>query len=99
MPQQPKRRMSTQRRASKNRSGDAFYSSRAWIALRNIKRSISPWCESCEKQGALAPTEDIDHIKPRATHPELELVLKNLQGLCKECHSKKTAREVGLGCS
>jgi 5-methylcytosine-specific restriction endonuclease McrA len=32
----------------------------------------------------------VDHIKPRASHPELMYDLDNLQTLCERCHAKKT---------
>ena len=33
----------------------------------------------------------VDHIKPRSTHPELELVESNLQVLCEDCNMGKMA--------
>lgn len=38
---------------------------------------------------------DVDHIVPHRGDPELLYDEANLQSLCHECHSKKTAREDG----
>lgn len=35
----------------------------------------------------------VDHIKPKAIHPELALALDNMQTLCPNCHARKTIRE------
>lgn len=35
----------------------------------------------------------VDHIKPKAIHPELALALENMQTLCPNCHARKTLRE------
>lgn len=84
-------------RESKNRPGDPFYSSRDWITIRDMRRQLSPCCELCLKEGRTKPTFAIDHIKPRATHPELELDIDNTQGLCESCHNRKTAKEMAQG--
>lgn len=70
-----------------------FLNSRAWIKLRDFKLRETPWCELCAKEKSQpVPAVDVDHIKPRHSHPELKLVFSNLQSLCKTCHGKKTAR-------
>mgnify|MGYP003651026733 CR=1 FL=1 len=65
------------------------YGSR-WRRLRRMILNRHPLCVHCD--GSVAATE-VDHIVPRAAGgndaPE------NLQGLCKSCHSRKTATEDG----
>jgi 5-methylcytosine-specific restriction protein A len=78
---------------SKNRSGDPFYHSKAWHSLRDWKRTVSPMCEVCERNGYTVAMAHVDHVLPRATHPQLELDSENLMSLCYSCHSKKTACE------
>ena len=75
-----------------NGSAGSFYSSSAWLKLRNYKRSINPICESCEKLGLIIPFHTIDHIKPISENGEA-LSLDNLQTLCKQCHAIKTGKE------
>jgi 5-methylcytosine-specific restriction endonuclease McrA len=43
-------------------------------------------CGATPKTGAII---HVDHIKPRKTHPELALMLSNLQVLCHECNHGK----------
>ena len=76
---------------SKGAVGD-FYSSSAWIKLRNLKRRLNPLCENCEKLGLLTPFHTIDHIKP-ISEGGAPLDMDNLQTLCKQCHAIKTGKE------
>jgi 5-methylcytosine-specific restriction enzyme A len=78
---------------SKNRPGDPFYSSAAWIRVRNQKRLDDPLCEECLKDGVCKPMSEVDHVLPRWEHPELALEPSNLQSLCKSHHSRKTLHE------
>jgi 5-methylcytosine-specific restriction protein A len=78
---------------SKNRPGDPFYSSAAWIAVRNARRRLNPLCQECEGQGRIEPMAEVDHVLPRCDHPGLELDIDNTRSLCKSHHSRKTARE------
>ena len=75
-----------------NGSVGSFYSSSAWLKLRNYKRSINPICESCAKLDLIIPFNTIDHIKPISEGGEA-LSLDNLQTLCKQCHAIKTGKE------
>lgn len=70
----------------------SFYSSKAWIKLRNYKRLLNPLCEHCLKLGLLIPYYVIDHIKPISEGGEA-LDPDNLQTLCKQCHAIKTGKE------
>jgi len=70
----------------------SFYSSAAWLKLRNYKRSVNPICEHCIKFNLITPFHTIDHIKPISEGGEA-LDLSNLQSLCKQCHAIKTGKE------
>ena len=47
----------------------------------------------CRAPGCIHPSTDVDHIVPKALGGSDDD--DNLQGLCKTCHSRKTAREDG----
>lgn len=72
-------------------ASDEFLSSFAWRRLRmQVIKERGTRCECC---GAV-PTDgvtviNVDHIKPRKTHPELSLVKSNLQVLCSLCNHGK----------
>ena len=50
-----------------------------------------PLCRECAKQGRTVPATEVDHIDGNVWNMSRE----NLQPLCLECHSRKTARENG----
>jgi 5-methylcytosine-specific restriction endonuclease McrA len=64
-----------------------FYTSAAWRVLRFQVLEEEPICPC----GAL--TTDVDHVLPRRTHPQLELVRSNLQAWCHACHARRTQNE------
>ena len=53
--------------------------------LRKIVLAEQPICQICKRE----PATEMDHIdgNPR------NVAMENLQGLCKSCHSTKTAKE------
>jgi hypothetical protein len=74
----------------------AFYRSYGWRRLRtdmlesNRERYGTLTCECC-----LTTATDqwhVDHVRPRAHHPELALEPANLQVLCADCNLGKGAR-------
>lgn len=72
------------------KSHDAFYSSRAWKNLRyKALRLNGGRCEACGRSAEDGVILEVDHIKPRSKHPELELDLHNLQVLCHDCNQGK----------
>ena len=79
---------------SKNRSGDPFYSSQKWKELRAYKLLTDPLCQcdACKASGACLPADRVDHIKPRADHPELSLDYDNLRSMSESHHNRHTAR-------
>ena len=54
-----------------------------------------PLCAECERQGKLTPATEVDHIQPHRGNKQLFWDERNWQGLCHNCHSKKTATEDG----
>lgn len=72
----------------------SFYESRAWQNLRYLVLRASQGrcelCGSCKADGAVL---QVDHIKPRSTHPQLELERGNLQVLCRSCNLGKSNKD------
>lgn len=73
-------------------SSDNFYESSEWQKVRYkalLKHNGS--CQCCGASPSKGKPLHVDHIKPRSTHSELELVVDNLQVLCKDCNFGKGA--------
>ena len=77
-------------------SADAFYRSHRWRRARtdaleaNRDRYGALTCECCLTNAA--GQWHVDHIRPRASHPELALEPANLQVLCADCNLGKGRR-------
>lgn len=70
----------------------SFYDTYAWQRLRySVLRKYGFKCMACGARPAGGAEIHVDHIKPRHTHPELELVEANLQVLCRDCNMGKRA--------
>jgi 5-methylcytosine-specific restriction protein A len=54
-----------------------------------------PLCVECEKAGRVTVATDLDHIIPHKGDMVAFWDSSNWQGLCKPCHSRKTATEDG----
>lgn len=71
-------------------NGPDFLTSYAWRAVRmqaiKLHGAICMCCGDTPKNGAVI---NVDHIKPRKTHPHLALKLDNLQILCGVCNHGK----------
>jgi 5-methylcytosine-specific restriction protein A len=52
-----------------------------------------PLCRICRRGGQAMAATEVDHIVPRSRGGSD--TWRNLQSLCKPCHSRKTAREEG----
>ena len=66
-----------------------------WQTLRKRFILQHPYCQECLKQGKLKEATDVDHIVPHRGCAKLLFDEANLQALCHECHSRKTAKEDG----
>lgn len=71
-----------------------FYASAEWSMLR--KKAISEQgriCAMCKKYIEDEADITVDHIRPRSKSPHLALSEYNLQILCRQCNSRKGARD------
>lgn len=94
MAEKAKKYRDARRRSKKGSTAQRGYGGR-WQALRKRFISQHPYCEQCMKEGRLTPATDVDHIKPHRGCARLLFDENNLQALCHECHSRKTAMEDG----
>ena len=69
---------------------DAFYNSRSWKWIRQVKLTADPLCEVCKVQGRLVGATDVDHRVGIHEDPSLRLDIENLVSMCHRCHSRKT---------
>jgi 5-methylcytosine-specific restriction protein A len=74
----------------KNEGNESRPDPPGWKAKRAAYLRDHPICVECG-----APATDVDHIERLVTGGADEEA--NYQALCHRCHSRKTAREVGLG--
>jgi 5-methylcytosine-specific restriction protein A len=70
---------------------------RRWGKARAAYLAAHPWCVACQQAKQRTVANELDHIVPHHGNATLFWDESNWQGLCKSCHSAKTAREVGLG--
>lgn len=82
-----------QPRKSAKKKKEDFLTSWEWTTLRY--KVIQKYGRKCMCCGA-SPDDgstviNVDHIKPRHTHPELSLDINNLQVLCHHCNKGKGA--------
>lgn len=69
---------------------DNFLQSFSWRKLRmQALKLYGAKCQCCGSTPATGAVMNVDHVKPRKTHPELALELTNLQILCHECNHGK----------
>lgn len=69
---------------------DDFLRSYEWRVLRfAVLAEVGARCQCCGASAATGAVINVDHIKPRKTHPELALVKGNLQVLCDACNHGK----------
>lgn len=66
-----------------------------WKKLRDRYIAQHPHCEECFKAGQVVIATEVDHIIPLRGDQALLYDERNLQSLCKSCHSRKSAREDG----
>lgn len=80
---------------SADRHGRAdFLQTYEWRAIRyDVLKANDGKCELCGRGKHEGVILNVDHIKPRATHPELALQPSNLQVLCGACNQGKGNRD------
>lgn len=71
-------------------NSDSFLSSFEWrrVRMHALKRDGAK-CVCCGATPTTGAQMNVDHIKPRKTHPHLALELDNLQVLCGPCNHGK----------
>ena len=71
----------------------AFLASQEWIELRyRVLRESDGRCCLCGRGAIDGAKLNVDHIKPRRTHPGLAAARSNLQVLCNLCNRGKGNR-------
>lgn len=63
------------------------------MTIRAAVLRCNPLCVVCEGKGRTTAATEVDHIKP--LHKGGTDDQDNLQGLCHDCHSDKTRRDLG----
>lgn len=83
---QEQRRYDAERGTAAERGYDA-----RWRRLRMMFLRANPICVECWRHGRVTPATEVHHIVPRSKGGTDDW--DNLEALCKECHSRKTAAE------
>lgn len=58
--------------------------------LRRKQLEREPLCRVCAQAGRTSIANEVDHIRPHRGNWSMFLDERNLQSLCKGCHSQKT---------
>lgn len=73
---------------------DQFLRTPEWRRLRyDALKLYGCRCQCCGATPESGAVMNVDHIKPRKTHPHLALDIKNLQILCNDCNAGKGNRD------
>ena len=70
-----------------------LYHTARWRDLRSWHLGRNPLCADCAELGGVTAATDVDHIEPHRGDLAKFFDPRNLQSLCKPCHSRKTAAE------
>ena len=92
----PEHKYLAQKATDKRRGSSAQrgYGNR-WRRYRLGYLARNPLCVECRKQKRVEAATVVDHIRPHKGNMKLFWDMKNHQGLCASCHSRKTATEDG----
>ena len=63
-----------------------------WMRFRVAYLSDHPYCQDCEARGELRIATEVHHVQRLAERPDLRLDEANMLGLCRGCHSRRTAK-------
>lgn len=89
------KKSSDRSRELKRKERMSIYNTQRWRNLREIKLTVDPICEECDKVGKVTPADDVHHIVSfmstdnPVTRKHLAFDYNNLMSLCKQCHSDK----------
>lgn len=65
------------------------YTDKRWRAMREIiLRRDGYQCRECRRYGRKREAQEVHHIKPVDSYPELAFTRSNLVSLCHACHNK-----------
>lgn len=70
----------------------SIYNSKEWKMLRRKKLELNPECEQCLREDRITRATMVDHIVPIKKGGGV-FSMSNLQSLCWNCHSRKSAKE------
>lgn len=79
--------------SQRGNSSERGYGSK-WRAERARFLRHNPLCAECLRHGRVTPATVVDHIIPHRGDMTLFWDQNNWQPLCKQCHDKKTGREM-----
>lgn len=65
---------------------------RTWQQFRAYYLAANPLCVDCEGRGATTAATEVHHVEKVADAPDRRLDEMNVLGLCKACHSRRTAK-------
>ena len=82
-------------RRDRQRQFADLYNTGVWRRMRARQLRDFPLCAECIRHGKVTAATEVDHITPHKGDAKLFFDKRNLQSLCKRCHSAKTAREDG----
>lgn len=90
----PEHAKQAQRRYDRDRGTAAQrgYDAR-WRRVRLMVLREEPLCRECAKAGRVTPATEVHHIDGDVRN----MTRENLEPLCRECHSRKTARQERWG--
>lgn len=75
----------------KKLKSDKFLNSHEWAKVRyKVLVKYGAICQCCGASKESGRVMNVDHIKPRKTHPHLALDENNLQVLCSTCNKGKS---------
>lgn len=85
-------------KAFKREERQKIYQSARWKELRQSKLMQQPLCELCLAKGIVTPAIDVHHIDSFMNYIGIERLAKafdykNLQSVCKFCHSSLHCHE------
>lgn len=78
------------------KAAQAFYHTAAWIRFRAAFIVTHPLCCDCEAIGLLVPTREVHHEIDVVERRDLAFDPDNCRGLCKPCHSRRTAMRMAV---
>lgn len=91
----PRKLAEQQRSQTRDKRVKAWYDSVAWKRARAGYLAKHPECAGNHDAGMVVAANELDHIVPHRGDYETFWRRSNWQGLCKVCHSVKTATEDG----